>query len=77
MLNQKSKTFKPRERSNHKLNATGTKMENRQINKAKHLKSNKNDKLRNQKTPNHKQTILQFDNQKTQIDKFSVEKTGK
>ena len=62
MLNQKSKTFKPRERSNHNLNATRTKMENRQINKVKHLKSNKNDNLRDQKRKprNHKQTILQL-----------------
>ena len=79
MLNQKSKTFKPRERSNHKLNATRTKMENRQINKVKHLKSNKNDNLRDQKTKNTKPQTnnLTIDNQKTKIYKFSVEKTGK
>ena len=37
-------------------------MENRQINKVKHLKSNKNDNLRDQKRKprNHKQTILQL-----------------
>ena len=58
MSNQKSKTFKPREESNHKLNVTRTKMENRQTNTAKYQKSNKNSKLGSKKlkTPNHKQT---------------------
>ena len=54
-------------------------MENRQINTAKHLKSNKNDNLRDQKTKNTKPQTNDYtiDNQKTQIYKFSVEKTGK